>query len=204
MLQEGYNTEDSEQSLFNVGEYYLKNSRFSQAEYVFGRYLTYYPSGKNAAEAVKRLQILRDREVSMAASHTPGTEQDGAAAKAYYDAVSYISQGKFPQALGALKKILAGAGDSEYRAKSSYEVGHCLFMMHKFDECIQHFSDMLSTYPQHPKQGDALFSVAQSYESLERKDMAEIFYKSLLSIIPNGEDPLQVKAKKALAALGRA
>jgi CRP-like cAMP-binding protein len=30
-----------ETGLFNVGEYHLKNKRFSQAKYVFSRYLTY-------------------------------------------------------------------------------------------------------------------------------------------------------------------
>ena len=32
--------------LFNVGEFYLKNKRFSHAKHVFSRYLTFYPSGK--------------------------------------------------------------------------------------------------------------------------------------------------------------
>jgi CRP-like cAMP-binding protein len=58
MVKEGYNPEDAEQGLFNVGEYYFKNKHLSQARYIFGRYLTYYPSGKNAAAATKRLQSL--------------------------------------------------------------------------------------------------------------------------------------------------
>jgi len=46
--------------LFNVGNFYLKNKRFSQAKYVFSRYLTYYPSGKNAAQASKYLEIAEN------------------------------------------------------------------------------------------------------------------------------------------------
>jgi TolA-binding protein len=227
MVNEGYNPEDSEQSLFNVGQYYLKNNRYSQAGYIFGRYLTYYPSGKKTAETVKYLNFLHSKGVIEAAPNisavskvpvaTPITEakqeaaggqmpdgDDGSdTAQAYYDAVSFISQGKFQQALGVLKKIQDTKVDPEYIAKSSYEIGRCFFMMHKFDECIRHFTQMLTTYPKHPKMGDALFFIAQSYENRGKQDRAEAFYRKILSMVPDGEDPLNRKAKKALTALGR-
>jgi TolA-binding protein len=45
-----------EQGLFKIGEYYLKNKRYSQALYAFKRYLTYYPSGRYSAEVTQKLQ----------------------------------------------------------------------------------------------------------------------------------------------------
>ncbi|GAB1484943.1 hypothetical protein MASR2M78_37610 [Treponema sp.] len=45
--------------LFKVGEYYLKNRQYAQAKYVFGRYLTYYPAGKMAAQAAKFVEACR-------------------------------------------------------------------------------------------------------------------------------------------------
>ncbi|MDR2111379.1 MAG: Crp/Fnr family transcriptional regulator, partial [Spirochaetaceae bacterium] len=54
-LMEKEEQQNPEMGLYNVGEYYLKNKRFFQAKYVFGRYLTYYPSGRNAAMAAKNL-----------------------------------------------------------------------------------------------------------------------------------------------------
>ncbi len=45
-----------EQGLYNIGEYYLKNKRYSQALYAFKRYLTYYPSGRYSAEVTQKLQ----------------------------------------------------------------------------------------------------------------------------------------------------
>jgi TolA-binding protein len=224
MVKKGYDPEDSEQSLFNVGQYYLKNNRYAQAGYIFGRYLTYYPAGENAAEAVKLLNglhgkgVLRERGAAPKESAalkilTPEEAgggpmfdgEDGSGiAKDYYDAVSLISQGKFQQALGVLKKIRNVPGDQEYMAKCSYETGRCFFMLRKFDECLRHFTLMLTTYPQHPKTGDALFFVAQSYENLGEKDQAEASYRKILSLIPDEDDPLAVKAKKALAALGGA
>jgi CRP-like cAMP-binding protein len=42
--------------LFKVGEYYLKSKRYAQAQYVFSRYLTYYPSGAKVALAAEGLE----------------------------------------------------------------------------------------------------------------------------------------------------
>jgi TolA-binding protein len=214
MEKEGYDPENPEQGLYNVGEYYLKNKRFPQAQYIFGRYLTYYPSGKNAALAAGNLQFMRGEGGAGKASPAAAVRRGSSigqvvslethTAKAYYDAVSFISQGKFQQAFATLKEILDANEDPEYVAKSSYEIGRCLFMMNKYDECVQHFTIMLTNYPKHPNLGDALFFMAQSHEKRGKKEMAEIFYKKILSLIPNGDDPVNMKAKKALMTMGAA
>jgi TolA-binding protein len=228
MEKEGYDPENPEQGLFNVGEYYLKNKRIPQARYIFGRYLTYYPSGKNAAQAAKNLHFMRgegtmcppegerpgadDPRASVAAmprsvpvagesSLGQGTKENDAD-KAYYDAVSLISQGKFQQAFAILQAILETNVDPELMAKSSYEIGRCLFMMNKFDECVRHFTAMITNYPKHPNLEDALFFMARSHESGGKKEMAEVFYKKILSMVPDGDAPVIAKARKALAALG--
>jgi TolA-binding protein len=229
MEKEGYDPEDPEQSLFNVGQYYLKNRRIPQARYIFGRYLTYYPSGKNAAQAAKNLQLMRggtgvpppagappiaDSPLTTQEAAAMGSTleanrissigwviRDNDADKAYYDAVSLISQGKFQEAFVALKAILDANEHPEQVARSSYEIGRCLFMMNKFDECIRHFTAMITNYPKHPNLGDALFFMAQAHENRGKKEMAEVFYKKILSMVPNEDEPVNIKAKKALVAL---
>jgi TolA-binding protein len=214
MEKEGYDPENPEQSLYNVGEYYLKNKRFSQAKYIFGRYLTYYPSGINASKAAQNMQATEKSGQEPAPPPPPirrktsigrvAADENSDTAKAFYDAVSFISQGKFQQAFVALKQILDAGEDREYMAKSTYEIGRCLFMMNKFDECIQHFTLMITSYPKHPNLGDALFFIGQSHENRGMKDMAIVFYKKILSMIPDQEEPVHLKAKKALSGLGGA
>jgi TolA-binding protein len=220
MEKEGYDPEDPEQGLFNVGQYYLKNRRIPQARYIFGRYLTYYPSGKNAAQAARTLQVMRgEGAVSppVGAAPSAGSPPTAAAVnrkssigqvvrendtgKVYYDAMSLVSQGKFQQAFTELQAILEANEDPELVAKSSYEIGRCFFMMNKFDECIRHFTAMITNYPKHPNLEDALFLMAQSHENRGKKEMAEVFYKKILSMVPNGDKPVTMKAQKALAAL---
>jgi CRP-like cAMP-binding protein len=213
--------------LFNVGEYYLKNKRFSQAKYVFGRYLTYYPSGKNAAQAAKNLEIAETSlsrygdgkgpdAILAAGPSRPGTAAKGgprpgpdispgslsATAKAYYDAISLISQERYQDAYLDFKNIVDANEDPEYVAKSSYEMGRCLFLLNKYDNCIKCFTMLLTRYPKHPDLRDAIFFVGQSYEKTGRKDQAAAFYRKILSMSADEDDGTTIKARRALKALG--
>ena len=56
-LMENPSAVNAEAGLFKTGEYYLKNRMYSQARYVLGRYLTYYPSGRLAEQAGRYLEM---------------------------------------------------------------------------------------------------------------------------------------------------
>jgi CRP-like cAMP-binding protein len=219
---------NSETGLFNVGEYYLKNKRFSQAKYVFSRYLTYYPSGRNAVQAAKHLETAETSlarygdgkgpapvfgaSPAAAVQQAPAPAAESAApsvsaelsdtAKAYYDAVSLISQEKYQQAYLSFKKIVDANEDTEYSAKSSYEIGRCLYLLNKFDDCIKYYTGMITKYPKHPDLRDAIYFIGQSYEKNGRKDQAVAFYKKILSMSTDEDDGTTIKAKRALKALG--
>ena len=206
--------QNPEAGLFSVGEYYLKARNYGQARYIFSRYLTYYPSGRNAVQAAANLQ---QAEISLAKSSSqggradPAFPMDGASssgqssltdtAKAYYDAVSLISQQKYQQAYLAFKKVVDANEDAEYVAKSSFEIGSCLFMLNKYEECIKYYTMMITRYPKHPDLADALFYMGQSYEKTGRKDQAVTFYRKILSMPGNAEDGTQLKARRALKML---
>lgn len=128
-------------------------------------------------------------------------EELSVVAKAYYDAVSLFSQDKYPQAFAGFKKIVEANQDPEYVAKSVYEIGRCLYLMGKFDECLKHYTAMITTYPKHPDLGNALYFMAQCYEKKGDKDRAATFYKKILSMNEDEDDTVHLKAKKALKAL---
>jgi TolA-binding protein len=224
-LMEKEEQQSPEIGLFNVGEYYLKNRQYAQAKYVFGRYLTYYPAGKMAVQAAKYLESSESSMVrygdgkgpapivntpkagpSVPSPGSPKPAGSGApelsiVAKAYYDAVSLFSQEKYPQALQGFKKIIDANEDAEYTAKSVYEIGRCLYLMGKYEDCVKHYTSMITTYPKHPDLGDALYYMGQCYEKKGEKDRATTFYKKILSIATDEDDAVHMKAKKALKAL---
>jgi CRP-like cAMP-binding protein len=196
--------------LYNVGEYYLKNKRFTQAKYVFSRYLTYYPSGKNAVQAAKNFEAAETGLArygdskgaavsSVAAPAASSPAEPSGMAKAYYDAVSMISQEKYSQAYLAFKKIM-DAGDQEWTARSAYEIGRCLFFLNKYEDCIKHFTVLLTNYPKHPELKDSMFFMGQSYEKSGKKEQAAAFYKKILSM-SDEDDGTNIKAQRALKAL---
>ncbi|GHU80834.1 catabolite gene activator protein [Spirochaetia bacterium] len=184
--------------LFKIGEYYLKNQRFSQAKYVFSRYLSHYPSGKNAAQAARNLAAA---EAYAGPSTPPQGKPGGNSATAYYDAISMVSREKYQEAYQAFKKIVDTNEESEYAAKSFYEIGRCLYLLNKFDECIKHFTGMIPRYPKHPDLAHAIFFMGQAYEKLTRKEQAVIFYKKFLSMSSDADEALNIRARRALKAL---
>jgi TolA-binding protein len=227
--------EDPETGLYSIGEYYLKNKRFSQAKYVFHQYLTYYPTGKNAAQAAKNMESV---DISLAryggnsssmesspsgisqgafaALNVPGSLDSGALganltgksggdtsaiAKAYYNAVSFISQEKYQQAFVEFKKIVDANEDAEYTAKSTYEIGRCLFMLNRYGDCIKYYTQMIKKYPKHSQLEEALFFMGQSYEKTNQPDKAVSFYKTILAKINDEDNAIFIKVKRALKAL---
>jgi TolA-binding protein len=208
--------QDPETGLFSVGEYYLNNRRFFQAKYVFSRYLTYYPAGKKALQAAKHLEFAESSWIQQqntapppqaradpAASgqeKAPEPESASSAARAYHDAVHMLSQAKYQQAYLLLKRIAEANEDPEYAAKSNYEIGRCFYLQGKYDNCILHYTTMITRYPKHPALGEALFLMGHSYEKSNRRDQAISFYKKILSL-PGNDDESHVKAQKALKAL---
>ncbi|MDR0504163.1 MAG: cyclic nucleotide-binding domain-containing protein [Treponema sp.] len=197
-------------SLFSVGEFYLKNKRFSQAKHVFNRYLTFYPSGKNALAAAKNYELAETSFAKYGNGKGPSVAVSSASASAgasagasssYYRAVNLVSQGKYQEAMMTFKTIVDGYdSDPELTAKASFEIGQCMFLMNKYDECIKYITNMLTKYPKHPGLKEAVFIMGQSNEKMGKKDQAAAFYKKVLSM-SEGDDETTVKVKRALSLL---
>jgi TolA-binding protein len=62
-LFEKSEAQSPEVGLFRAGEYYLKARQYTQAKYVFSRYLTYYPAGKLAEQASRYLEAAESGAV---------------------------------------------------------------------------------------------------------------------------------------------
>ncbi|MCL2764277.1 MAG: cyclic nucleotide-binding domain-containing protein [Treponema sp.] len=203
--------------LYNVGEFYLKNKRFSHAKHVFNRYLTFYPSGKNAIQATKNLEIAENALLRYGDGKGPGVSFSHAPAapaaqaqvskgdsdkttKAYYDAVSLVSQGKYQEAFMSFKLIVDADITPEWTAKASFEIGRCMFLLNKYEESLKYFTNMLTKFPKHPELKETMFIMGQCNEKVGRKDQAVAFYKKIVSM--GGDDTSIEKARRALSALG--
>jgi len=203
--------------LFDIGEFYLKNKRFSHAKYVFSRYLIYYPSGKNAFQATKNLEIAENAlsrygdgkgpGVAVSAGGAPPAAPAAAAtaiddpSKIFNDAIILVSQGKYQEAFMSFKLMVDSGSVSEWTAKASYEIGRCMFLMQKYDDSLKYLTNVLTKYPKHPNLLDAMLVIGQCHEKTGRKDQAAAFFKKIISM-GSPSDGTTERAKRALAALG--
>jgi len=199
--------------LFGVGEFYLKNKRYSHAKHVFSRYLTFYPSGKNALQASKNLAIAEDALTRFGNGKGPGfsigsTSAPAAAptaslddpAAAYKKARELSAQGKYQEAFMSFKLIVDSNVSQEWTAKSALEIGRCMFLLNKFEDSTRYITNMLTKYPKHPNLTEAMYIMGQCNEKLGKKDQAAAFYKKILSM--GAADEISAKAKQALSAIG--
>jgi TolA-binding protein len=201
-----------EQGLYRVGEYYMKNKRYSQAIYAYQRYLTYYPSGSYAADVTQKIETAEDYLQKYGQGKGPTSNEAGSAqeisrpetskelsdvAKAYYNGVSLVSQQKYDEAFKEFRKIVAAGEDPEYVARAQYEMGRCLYHMKQYDNCIKSFTVLIQKYPKHPDLPEALYFVGLCYHEKGETEKAEGFYNKILSLIRE-DNPLFRKVKKAL------
>ncbi len=204
-----------ETGLYRIGEYYIKNNRYTQALYAYKRYLTYYPSGEYAADVTRKIERAEEnlqkygqgRGPAEAAAGSPQEIEKPAKsrelaglAKLYYNAVSLVSQQKYQEAFGEFKKIATAGEDEEYVAKAQFEIGRCLYYLQQYDTCIKSFTALIQRYPKHPELAEALFFVGKCYEDKEERQKAKGFYTKILTLIKE-EDPLYRKVKKAVREL---
>ncbi len=200
-----------ETGLYRIGEYYLKNKRYSQALYAYQRYLVYYPSGRYAEDVNRKVRIaeeyLQKYGQGQGPAPSPGSQAEVSrpektremsdVAKQYYNAVSLLSQQKFQDAFGEFKKIVTADLDEEYTAKARYETGRCLYYLKQYDTCIQAFTALIQRYPKHPELAEALYFVGKCYEEKGELSRAQGFYNKILTLVRE-ENPLYRKVKKAL------
>ena len=197
--------------LFHVGEFYFKNKRFAHAIHVFSRYLEIYPTGRNAAEAARNLEIA---ETSLGrfddgkgsggariAAHSAAHNASGGNEKNYSDALNLVSHGKYQEAMMMFKKIVDSGTDADLTAKSAFEIGRCMFLIEKYEECIRYYTSMLTKYPKHSDLKETMYIIGQCDERLGKQDQAIAFYKKILSLGGSGDDSTIIKTKRALSLI---
>jgi len=190
-------TVKSDEGLFAIGDKYLKLKRYAHAKYVFSRYLTHYPTGAQAAQAAKNLKIAEN-----AVANAPVKSQPKGAAADYRNALSLVSSQKYEEAINAFTKIIDTCKEEEWVSKSEYAIGNCLFLLERFEDCIKHFSDLLSKKPGHSEAKEAMFYIGQAYERTGNKAQAAVWYNKILALPDLEAGGMRARVKQALKALG--
>ncbi len=186
-----------DEGLYGIGETYLKLKRYPHAKYIFSRYLVHYPSGPKAAQASKNLQIAEK-----AIANTVVKSQQKGTAREYREAISLISKHEYEEAIQAFTKIINTCKEQEWISKSEYAIGHCQFLLGKYEDCIRYFSDLLSKKPNHPDAKEAMFYLGEAYEKIGSKAQAVVWYNKILALPDLEAGGMRARVKQALRGLG--
>ncbi len=210
-------TSDPSDDFFNIGEYYLKNKKYSQAITVYNRYLDYYPTGKLSTISKQRLAMaksaldnygegggptpnLENPTTNPAYTEKKAVEEDKSYSseeeKIYYKGVSFMSSSKYGDAFNEFKKVLK-SDNEEYKILATFEIGKCLYYVKKYNDCIQHFSSFLSKNPKFNDAAVALYFMGNSYKMINDKSKATEIFQKILSITKPSDD-IYRKTHKAL------
>ncbi|UCB45838.1 MAG: cyclic nucleotide-binding domain-containing protein [Spirochaetota bacterium] len=215
---------DIQGELFKIGEYYLKNHKYRQAQYVYETYLKHYKNGRFSSQATERLNSVKGAQegkglgtftsmpatgVSEEEAPAPTVETDVEGkesidvATKYYDAVSLFSQEKYDEAYKLFKTLHdAGVSDEsarEYLPKIEFEMGRCLTALKKYKDAIAIFTNMIKNYPKDENLKEALFNIGLAYKLEGNKEKAVLFFNKVLKMLPEG--PVDRKAKKELQSI---
>ncbi len=196
-----------ETGLFKTGEYYLKNRLYSQAVYVFSRYLTYYPAGKMAREASKNLEVAESslkrygqgkgpaplmqgegggRPAGRPAAPSRDDDVDGFGGAADEDGFWPSDGGQAkaappPPKQGGPGKELSGAAKQYYNAVS-------LFTQEKYKDAYQEFKKIVDAGEDDEYVAKACFEIARCLYFLGQIDSSLAQFSKMLQSYPRHPD----------------
>jgi TolA-binding protein len=182
-----------EAGLFKAGEYYLKARQYSQAKYVFSRYLTYYPAGRLAEQASRYLESAEGGAVKYGDGRGPAplmvdsTRQgppprEGTSARQDPGRDEGRDEGQAPsQQRGAPGEGLSDAAKSYYDAVS-------LFSSEKYKEALAGFKRLVEGNSDPEYVTKALYEMGRCLFMLQQFDLTIKHFTQMVQTYPKHPD----------------
>jgi TolA-binding protein len=181
-LLEKSEADSPEAGLYGAGVYYLKNRQYSQAKYIFGRYLTYYPAGKQAEQASRYLEMAETALEKYGNGKGPaplvveGPKSGGPAA----------TRQARPEAAPAPEEKEAGEKPSD--AAKVYYDGVSLFSQEKYKEALLSFKRITETSNDEEYSVKARYDMGRCLFMLGQFDVAIKHFTQFIQSYPKSPD----------------
>jgi len=204
---------DPEYGLFQIGEYYLKNRLFKQAEAALKRYLTYYPAGRYTDEAAKKIQMA-EQSVSMQPPPRPvihaavssngepvevnvSIAHDGTSGK-YLEGLKLFNKKNYQEALAIFTQVIQEKTDPQNEVNAELDLGRTFLELAMYKESVSQLTSFIKKYPRHPDMKNALYYIGMTYDRSGNTDKAITYYKKVKTMMTQS-DKLYSALDKALA-----
>ena len=176
--------ENHETGLFNIGEYYLKSKRYSQALHAFRRYLTYYPSGVYAQQALLNSEAA---ERYAKASGGAATSARGAAPIGAMAAVGAASVGPGGGGAAVATAPRPGNGEMSEVAQRFYNAVS-LFSQQKYAEALSEFREIVGAGQDEEYVAKSIFEIGRCLYSMEEYDKCIGHFTTMIQRYPRHPD----------------
>jgi TolA-binding protein len=193
-LLEKNEAQSPEAGLFKAGEYYLKARQYSQAKYIFSRYLTYYPAGKLAEQASRYLEVSENGSVKYGDGRGPSplmvesTRGGNGGGRDEDDRQSARSGGEYrasdprgPGPRGAPGEGLSDAAKSYYDAVS-------LFSSEKYKEALTLFKRIVEANADAEYVTKALYEMGRCLFMLQQYELTIKHFTQMVTTYPKHPD----------------
>lgn len=178
-----------ETGLFSTGTYYLKNRQYSQARYIFGRYLTYYPAGSLAAEASRYLEAAENGAQKFG-------DGKGPAPLVVENAQRAAAQRAAPGAAAAASPAPAAAtrepGEQLSSTAKAYYDGVSLFSQEKYKEALGAFKKIVEINDDPEYSAKAIYDIGRSLFMLKDYDGAVKHFTGIVQNTPRHPDLVDI------------
>jgi TolA-binding protein len=195
-LLEKHEAQSPEAGLFKAGEYYLRARQYSQAKYIFSRYLTYYPAGRLAEPASHYLEAAENGSVKYGDGKGPAplmveatrqgpSSREGSMSRenpAGRDDAARANEG--PPAKGPDTQPGNGLSDA---AKSYYDAVS-LFSSEKYKEALAGFKRIVEAKADTEYVTKALFEMGRCLFMLQQYELTIKHFTQMLQTYPKHPD----------------
>jgi len=178
-----------ESGLYGIGEYYLKNKRYSQALYAFKRYLTYYPSGRYSAEATQKIQQAEDYLQRYGQGRGPGPEPEAERGGPEPGAAAASAPG--PQAAGRAAEAAGRGGPSKSEMSAVAKLYYnavSLMSQQKYQDAFTQFSKIVSDGQDPEYSAKAQYELGRCLYYLQQFDGCIQSFSALIQRYPKHPD----------------
>ncbi len=179
-------SQSPELGLFRTGEYYLKARQYSQAKYVFSRYITYYPAGKLAEQASRYLEAAESAAMTygdgkgpapliVEATRQPGSPRPERASPAQ-------------PAPAAPARAQASPGSSLSDAAKAYYDAVSLFSSERYREALSGFKRIVEANADAEYVEKSIFDIGRCLFMLDQHDLAIKHFTQMVQTHPRHPD----------------
>jgi TolA-binding protein len=197
-LLEKNEAQSPEAGLFKAGEYYLKARQYSQAKYIFSRYLTYYPAGRLAEQASRYLEAAENSSVKygdgrgpapiMVESSRMGPSPRESSARDEAPEPRQAASETRPAAPEALPSPSHAPGEGLSDAAKSYYDAVSLFSSEKYKEALAGFKKIVESNADSEYVTKALYEMGRCLFMLQQYDLTIKHFTQMVQTYPKHPD----------------